>query len=348
MDNTDINHSPLTDGATPPVIDILVAGLPGPLMGWTVDVLTRAATGRSLSVTHLPIAGEARWNPVDPASEPASPVPAARVFVGDFLQDAWADPIRNGHLAAVLVLDDVGPSWEKLSEIGQQPAEVRHNLVAVATSFGDVAGQHRVLVVTRSAWNDPDTLAARILRHAGLSVETSDALFAIIAGAGSTSAPCDFPAAASISDEYRKTIATIVMPAFAYARTGARLPVTWPRSCLYWGDSPGEALPRVLDLTGPSRILAYGPYLALPPGRWTMTTTLALSPASRGAVLSLGLYGAADLGRFEFQVDGPGLFKASIPVTVVSPREPLEIRLVTERGAIEGTIGIDEIAFRPA
>jgi hypothetical protein len=331
MDSSDLGDNGLTGGMTPPT-DILVAGLPGPLMEWTLDLLARAMAARYASVAHLPISGDARWAPPDPAS-PCG----ARLFTGDFLQEAWATQVRNGQIAAVLAVDDAGVAWDRLRQLGQLPAEAIRNLVAVATSFGDLAEHERVLTVTHRDLDDPTVLAVRVLTHIGLRVETLDQVFAAPAAAEPAQAPRD----------WQPLIEAVVAPAFAYGRSGSRVPTTWPRDCLFWGDSPGEMLPRVLDLTGPSRILAYGPYLALPPGRWTMSTTIAFSPASRGAILSLTLHGATELGRIEFTVAGPGLFKASVPVTVPSPREQLEIRLVTERGAIEGTIGIDHIAFEP-
>ncbi len=150
-----------------------------------------------------------------------------------------------------------------------------------------------------------------------------------------------------IPPDARHLITAVVEPACRYALDGTRVPVTWPRDCLLWGDRPGEPLPRVLDLTGPARVLAYGPYYALPAGRWTMRAILAFSPSSRGASLALELHGATELARFQFTVDQPGLFAASLPVTIPSPREPLEMRLVTERGAIEGTLGIDRAEFIP-
>lgn len=293
-------------------------------MDWTVDLLAQAMGAPE----HLPISGDARWSPRGPES-------AARLFIGDFLQDAWATTIRDGSVVAVIVLDDAEVTWDRLRQWGQTPAEATRHAVAIATSFGDLTGQARVLMVTRSAWDDPAAVSARILGHVGL--QPHDA----VAGSLAPVRPA-LPIA-----EFQAWIEAVAAPAFAYGQSGKPRPVTWARERLFWGDKPGEAAPRVLDLTGPSRILAYGPYLALPPGRWTMSTTFALSPASQGAMLSLTLCSAVDLGRIEFRVQSPGLFKASVPVVVPSGREPLEIRLVSERGAIEGMIGMDDILFTP-
>jgi hypothetical protein len=341
MEHSDASASAAVGEAVPPT-DILVAGSPGTLMGWTFDLLARAIAGRYITVAHLPITGDARWSPPDPASGLA-----ARLFVGDFLQEAWVGPIHDGQVAAVLVIDDVSHAWAHLRQTGQQAAEATHRLVAAATSFGDLVGHQRVLIVTATAGDDLAALAARILAHVGMPVQSADDMVAALALGGPPQVAWELPPPIPICDQARPLIDAVILPALAYGATGQRVPVTWPRDCLFWGDNPGEPLPRALDLAGPSRNLAYGPYLALPPGRWIMSATLAFSPASRGAVLALELHGARELGRIGFTVEGPGLFKASVAVSVPSPREKLEIRLVSERGAIEGVIGIDHIAFQP-
>jgi hypothetical protein len=315
-------------------IDIVVAGLPGQLLDWTIDILARAATRHQDAAPLLPIGGQTAWSPRDPDKEPA-----VRLFVGDCLSAAWVTPIRDGHIAAVLVLDDISLVWGRLREIGQQPAQAIHGLVTVATSFGDAATGARVLTVTDAARIDPRAMSARILTHVGLRAEIPDEVVEALRTRR--------PPQTLIDDAPRPLLEAVIKSAFEYGRGNGRVPVIWPRECLLWGDNPGEALPRILDLTGPSRILAYGPYLPLPPGKWTMSATFAFSPASRGASLSLGLYGSAELARMEFTVERPGLFKASSPITVLSSLEHLEIRFVTERGAIEGTIGIDGIVFTP-
>jgi hypothetical protein len=161
----------------------------------------------------------------------------------------------------------------------------------------------------------------------------------------------DFPGAlstdAALTSDEAAVVAGALSPACRYAATGKRQSVIWPRACLFWGDRPGEPAPRVLDLTGPSRVLAYGPYFHLPPGRWTARAMVAFSPECRGAPFSFELHGSAEFGRCNFGVDHPGVFIVTWKVTVPSAREALEIRLVSQRGAIEGTLGIDHVEFVP-
>lgn len=310
--------------------DILVAGTPGPLLSWTCEHLAGAMARHHVRVAHLPISGTARWSPL-----PTNP--AGRLFFGDLISEEWAAPLKAGLISAVVVLDDIPSAWHHLRQSGQQFSEAIRNLVAVATALGDLTGIDNVLVLPCAAWDNPAKLAARILDHVGLPPETFHHGLA------------DLPVTQSpaIPMEAQSLIDAVVAPAFHYARSGNRIPATWPRGCLFWGDYPGESAPRVLDITGPARGIVYGPYYALPRGRWTVRATIAFSPSSCGASLALELHAADPLGRFEFKVDKPGLFAASFQVTVPSSREPLEIRLLTERGAIEGVLGIDRIDLIP-
>jgi hypothetical protein len=139
----------------------------------------------------------------------------------------------------------------------------------------------------------------------------------------------------------------VVLPAFRFASTGMRGDVTWPRAVLLWGDHPNEPAPRVLDLTGPARVLCYGPYFRLPPGHWKARVKLAFSPRCKDAPLALEMHGEARHGRCRFRVPGAGLYEAVFPFVIPSPREAIEIRLVSERGAIEGALGIEHATLTP-
>ena len=102
-----------------------------------------------------------------------------------------------------------------------------------------------------------------------------------------------------------------------------------------------------LDLTGPARVICYGPYFRLPPGRWTARVRLAFSPHCMGAPLALEMHGEAQRGHCRFRVPRAGLFEAVFPFVIPSAREALELRLVSERGAIEGALGIELAVLTP-
>jgi hypothetical protein len=48
------------------------------------------------------------------------------------------------------------------------------------------------------------------------------------------------------------------------------------------------------------------------------------------------------LGHCRFRIPRAGVFEAAFPFTNPSARDGIELRLVSERGAIEGTLGIEQ------
>ena len=326
----------MTDLAPPhgrtPAPDLLLAGFPGPLLRWTFALVGRTMARRSPPVCQVSI-GETGWTPPEPGG-------VGRLFFGDFISDAWAATLKDRLVPAVLVIDDMEAVCADMLQTGLETGVVVRHLVSVAMALGDLAGQSNILLLRRADFSDPVAAVARIMAHAGLPAEP---LFAGEVGP----VPSDLPPSPPLPESLLLLIEAVVTPALRYGCTGVRDPVAWPRDCLFWGDNPGTPLPRVLDLTGPARVVAYGPYYALPPGSWTIRATLAFSPASRGMPLALELHGANLIGGVRFAVEQAGLFAASFTVVVPSSREPLELRLITERGAIEGTLGIDRIDLMP-
>jgi hypothetical protein len=213
--------------------------------------------------------------------------------------------------------------------------------------MGDIVCSKNVLILYRSDFQNDPEIGSRILGHAGLWREPAeDPLLQLVRSSiddldGLLTEP------ASIPQSLQNLTKTVLAPSIHYGCTGQRVPVVWPRDCLYWGDQPGLPLPRVLELTGPARVLVYGPYYVLPVGTWRIRVTLAVSASACKTPLALELHGAAELARFQFSVDQPGLFVASMVITIRSAREPLECRLTVLRGAIEGQLGLDRIEFTP-
>ena len=152
---------------------------------------------------------------------------------------------------------------------------------------------------------------------------------------------------ADLFAEIRQLSAEMVGPMFERALAGVGQPIRWSRSCLFWGDHPDQRLPRILDLTGPARVIAYGPYFHLPVSRWTVRATLAFSPAAAGALMAVELHGEDLLGRGKFVAPAAGVFIASFAAQTTTADVPVEIRLVLETGAIEGECGVGHVDLVP-
>ncbi len=313
-------------------MDLLVTGTPGPLLGWTCELVRAVSMSMHDSVELVEPGADEAWAP--------RTGPNARLVVAGYLGAAHEAAVRDGLLRAVVVVDDAQTSLAALRGSGQSLTEALRNLTACVTPLGRLAGGRHVATVTRDG-AAPQAVTRALLE--GCRWATDGGQIAALAARIESA----WPPPTEAAPEETKLVEQVLEPAFRFAATGNRGMVIWPRACLMWGDRPGEPAPRVLDLTGPSRVLAYGPYFRLAPGRWTARVMLAFSPSCRKAPLAIEMHGSALFARRRFQVPRAGMFWAAVPFDVPSAREAIELRLVSERGAIEGTLGIDHVVLTP-
>lgn len=114
---------------------------------------------------------------------------------------------------------------------------------------------------------------------------------------------------------------------------------SWPQESFLLADTPGVPVRDPVDLTGAARCVIYGPYLHVPVGNWTARIALGFDDYVYDQSFSLELHGAGLLGRVRANApDRSGLFATEFGFTVTEPHVPLEVRILTEHGAIEGVI----------
>lgn len=252
--------------------------------------------------------------------------------------------IERGDICAFAVIDHPLACLSALVETGQAPIDAARALTATAAAVIGLTGPVVRLQPDMTVGQASDAIRAGLqfpCRPGGSAGGwPADTRLSELANA---TRPC--------LPQYAVEIATlsrdVVAPLFGAAATGTQQTVTWPRCSLFWGDHPGQRLPRILDLTGPARVLAYGPYFHLPRGGWTVQATLAFAPGATGAPFAVELHSNTLLGRGRFMPDKAGIFPVSFPVEIGSPYLPNEVRIVSERGAIDGKIGVDHVLLIP-
>lgn len=116
----------------------------------------------------------------------------------------------------------------------------------------------------------------------------------------------------------------------------------WPHRVFFAGDRPNEEAPLVIDATGGSRVLYYGPYFHLAEGRWRAKMTLGFTKEAVGLPLKISAYGPGLLGEARLRPRQEGIFAAQFTFTVAEPEHPVEFHVRTEEGAIEGRIALGQ------
>ena len=128
------------------------------------------------------------------------------------------------------------------------------------------------------------------------------------------------------------------------ARSVARH-LEWPAELLLDGKPPHAAVDGTMDVTGPARVLTFGPYLHLPAGRWAAqflfeTGDNASSNRFMFDIVADGVVRFYTLGN----MSESGRFAIASEFEVRRARDPVEFRTFLTEGAIEGffrPIGIE-------
>lgn len=141
-------------------------------------------------------------------------------------------------------------------------------------------------------------------------------------------------------------VAAYLEPIHAAVSAEAPLQLTWPRECFLDGDAPGKPLPATVEVAGRARILAYGPYLPLPAGRWKATACLGFSPDIGKMPFILEIDTGAAVTRGFFEVERGGIYTLELDVRVVDSFHPIELRLISQESSLEGQVALIEVVLR--
>ena len=123
--------------------------------------------------------------------------------------------------------------------------------------------------------------------------------------------------------------------------------ICWPGELFQTEDNKCAGAGQTVNLLGPSRVLVYGPYLGLPRGRWTATITFSVSNNASGNRILLDIsqnYSQDMLAKGEADLPASGTYSCAISFLVANPHLPIEVRLLTTQGGIEGELeflGVD-------
>ncbi len=145
--------------------------------------------------------------------------------------------------------------------------------------------------------------------------------------------------------EERRLVDTLAQGYSAIAAGRSFTRMDWPISMLIDSNPSGEVFSGRIELLGPARFLAYGPYLHLTPGRWRADIEFEISDNLSGNQLYVDAYAGDILCVVTAHLPADGNYMFQISFTITDPLEPVQLRFQSLSGAIEGVINLDRIGL---
>ena len=125
-------------------------------------------------------------------------------------------------------------------------------------------------------------------------------------------------------------------------RPGSIDSIIWPADCILEPGDPALPVAGAISLTGPARMLTFGPFLHLPPGRWNARYHFEVDEHLAGNLMEFDVVNGTNvLVSHRVLVDGAGKFGFDCEFDMEESRLPVENRAILAEGSIGGF-------FRPA
>jgi hypothetical protein len=253
---------------------------------------------------------------------------ASVVVSSDFPEAALARMVCETGLPLLVVADDpaVFLDWTMRSRDLSADLAARLCSRVYAALAPNVGAAHRLAVGREDS---PERIVGEIVeflwpgRQAGLARAT----YAHLAGAGKIG-----PA---VTQE--TTVDAAALASYAGLAEGLWPDeIVWPLALFNRPD--GRSWRRPIDLTGPARVVLYGPYLHLPVGDWTARVEFEIDGAVSGVEAVTDVRIGAVVAEKAFDMPAKGIFAYALDFRVDDPHQPVEIRLFLKKGAIEGVL----------
>lgn len=118
---------------------------------------------------------------------------------------------------------------------------------------------------------------------------------------------------------------------------------SWPAELFIGKDGGNHLLRQPIDMTGPPRLLLYGPYLHIPFGVWEIILTLKIDENFSGNSVDIDIFHQRVLKMETFKLPASGVMALKAKFSIEESRHPVEIRMILREGAIEGKIQIADV-----
>jgi len=122
----------------------------------------------------------------------------------------------------------------------------------------------------------------------------------------------------------------------------------WPISMFFDSADPTRPFSGCVELLGPARFLAYGPYLHLTPGQWYADVEFEIRENLSGNLLYVDVYAGDILNVFTAPLPAVGKYLVKLGFEIINANEPVQVRFQSLSGAIEGIVTFNRVEVRRA
>jgi hypothetical protein len=340
----------------------LAIGLPGRFADWCGAVMSRLAAGSGgavASMTFPPLEDMFGFDVIAPTLDELG-----RLLIGNTGRhivicarqpDARLRTALSERAARfVVVLDD--PRHAAADILGETDADPKRVVRAIANScpmvmqFCELPGS--LTLHAERTRIDPAAAVSAIAAHFGIAVEP-DAIAAIVnelAALGIWSAgPEDAEEwAVRLPVAVRKMAEGALLGYRSLFRDGGLDQAIWTRDLFYLAADASRSPTELIDVSGGSRVLIYGPYLHLPQGSWTARVVIGFSQEAAGYAYLIDIFAGAQLASTTFQPDTAGIYHVDLTFSLGEPSGTgVEVRVMVTSDSARGQLAFGHVILRP-
>lgn len=126
-----------------------------------------------------------------------------------------------------------------------------------------------------------------------------------------------------------------------------RASASWPRESFIFADDPYTPMPDLLDITGRPRVLIYGPYENLGPGRWRARIEFELLEEAGLGHFMVEFGYVLTWAHVKFRGSGPGRYAVEVDHDLQEATR-MEIRFTLMKAALHGGLRLLGVRIDPA
>jgi hypothetical protein len=322
---------------------ISIVGLQDQFMEWCEALVVKLTTPRSLLVSRA-------GNSEQLVMEIMTAHPFQNVLLSHSQQGTWSDPLllaTNGR--CIVSLSDPRACVAKHAAAPGSDLVVIIRSVAnsCATLTHYLSFPGALVVRAEDVLDEPVDTARRIADHLGLPSSDDDIL-----GTLDSISPLRDAAGATVAWEncFDKAELDLVNGALAgYAAHFAGAPLRalrWQPNLFIIGDTH-QRLDGPIDISGGSRCLLYGPYIHLPPGRWSAEVTIAFAELDGAKEFTIDVTTSTRLNSNSIKVVDQGAFRIALPF-VIDPASESAIEIhVFNHQPLKGRLALGGVTLWP-